>query len=336
MEYQIVILIQLKQYYLKISDMKYIKLALLFSLVFNVSCKQSPKSKVDYYPGGEIRSISFFNRNILSKKLFLNENGDTTKINFYDSSGSLNRLYFFNYETGNNYYFEIKNDIPDGTAIEITKDGYKIIRHYKEDTIHGKELILTPEMDTSRINWYIDGSLVLGVLHNCLNIGDTARELRYVNGRLVVDSLIIIKSENEARISKEYYPYGDLSRVLGALNYDLNWNVLPEFSDYYTVNIPDTIVYGDELPIKISSYFNHLINDVKQIQLQIGDLGNNLEFKGETINIIGEPNESFLKFKIQNYKVNYNFVTGILILTTINGKEIYPFFTDFYVKGLND
>lgn len=162
------------------------------------------------------------------------------------------------------------------------------------------------------------------------------------NGFKLRESLYI---ENEQKIFHEYLG-NSLNQIkmqcyavnngkgleIGQIVYDKNSNILLPLSFYYNIEAYDTISYGQDYEFKINALIGNC-SDSCTIELKIGDLDKEFQFKNEKNTLSFESKNSSVYACIKAQQLGYNLMLGMLYIRE-GSDNIANFvvFKEFYVK----
>ena len=298
-----------------------------------MSCKSDTYEIVDYYENGQIRRVQYFkdhNQEELLKKLDLYQNGDTSELIVYGENQEYSQ-YVYDTLTNSKYYLQFKDSLLHGLARKIDKNNCTFISHFKNGVLHGKEVHLDNENDTTEVLWWINGTLLLAEEINRLNLGDTIQHIVTVGSEVIEESIKVIDKKEDMKLISEYYLQGNRSRLIGVIEYNNDGLVNEENSNYYSLDYPERIKYGNDLNIKIQGHFDQY-ESFKNLEVIIGELKDDFSIDSITDKKEGENLNLSLSLSISDLKEGYNVITGLVVVHFKNDVKTIPLVFDVDVE----
>lgn len=295
-----------------------------------VGCKSGTYEIVDYYENGQKKYIQYFeNQEELIKELELFQNGDTSELIIYRNNQEYSR-YIYDTLTNSKYYLEYKDSLLHGIARKIDKNNYTFISHFNNGVLHGREVHLNSKNDTTKVLWWINGTLLLVEEIDRLNIGDTIQNLVTVGDEVIQDSIKVIDKKENMRLLKEYYLKGKKSQLVGWLEYNNDGQVNEDNSNYYSLVYPKKIKYNNDLIITIHGHFSQY-NSFKNLEVIIGNLKDDFSIDSIANKKEGEVFSQLMSLSVSDLKEGYNVITGVVVVDFKNELKTLPLVFDVNV-----
>lgn len=282
------------------------------------SCSESNNVKDVFYKNGNIKSREYYKGKYISykfKSIDYFENGIVKDTNYYNNQGKLDGQ-CYQYDSIYEASFRSKyiNGLKDGWSKVNFRNGKSFKRPFVNDTALGIQYSYNSDGVLESEHLWVDNTVVAIKMYETLYPGDTIFAKYTIKGR-VNDSITsrVVKDTIEHCIISLLDTNGHKKKMLGYLDLKKNKvDTLSSYNSYPVLQITDTIKNGSPLSLRVRLLDGNYINKNLKMVLFVGKLDKELNFCGKVSVCTVENGYSEFQFKIDEYKIGYNVIMGIL------------------------